>query len=78
VRTTKPEPDLQPHLGVGDRPVLVELAPDLGDLEPIEVPERLAGALERVADRVVDRAGGRPDDLADRVDMVSHPTSSVQ
>jgi YVTN family beta-propeller protein len=71
----QPEPDLEHHLVVGDRAVLIELPANLGDLEPVEVPQGLARAAKRIPDRVVDRARSGPDDLADGVDMVSHLTS---
>ena len=37
----EPEPDLQAHLVVGHAAVL-DLAPDLGDLEPVQVPQGLS------------------------------------
>jgi RNA polymerase sigma factor (sigma-70 family) len=61
----QPEADLQRDLEVVDRAVFLEVAADLGHLEPVEMPDGLPRPFERVLDRVVERPGGRSDDLAD-------------
>ena len=53
-------------LAVGD------LSARLDDFEPVEVAQRLAGGLDRVADRVVDARRRRADEFDHLVDMVGH------
>src|SRR5690606_3425458 len=53
-----------------------DLAADLGDLEPVEVPERLRRPVDAVAHRFVDALGGRPDDLGHPVRAI-HVSSFV-
>src|SRR6478672_10005132 len=65
------EADLEADLEVLDSAVL-DLSPDLGDLEPVDVAQRLAGPLDGVADRLVDPVGRGADDLADAVGAVGH------
>src|SRR4051812_44189554 len=56
------EADLQPHLVVRHRTVL-EMAADLGDLEPVQSPHGRRRARHRGRDGLVDRARRGPDDL---------------
>ena len=63
------EADLHRHLVPPDR-ALVDRAADVGDLEPVEVPQRLRRAPDAVADRVVEAGVRRPDDLRDLVRVV--------
>src|SRR4051812_48434845 len=65
------EAELEADLEVLDG-VVLDLAADLGDLEPVEVAQRLRRPLDAVADGLVDALGGRPDDLGDAVDTVGH------
>ena len=58
------------------RAAMKEFGADLGDLEPVEVPERAGGALDAVADGLVDPLGGGSDDLGDAVGAVGHALSS--
>src|SRR4051794_29830563 len=67
----EPEADLETDLEVLDLAVL-DLAPDLGHLEPVEVSKRLAGAVDGVADGGVDAVGRGADDLGDAVGAVRH------
>src|SRR6476469_1711203 len=69
------EADLHAHLEVLDGAVL-GLAANLGDLEPVDVAQRLAGALDAVADGLVDAVGRRADDLGDAVGAFAHASSS--
>src|SRR5262249_53460417 len=69
-----PEPDLQAHLVMGDVAVH-DLAPDLGDLEPVQVPQGLCRPVQRVPDRGLDALGRGADDLRDPVCAVSHGPS---
>jgi hypothetical protein len=64
------EADLQPDLPVRDLPVL-QLAPDLGDLEPVQVAQRLRRAADGVADGLVDAVGRAADDLRDPENRIS-------
>src|SRR4051794_27863923 len=50
------EPDLEPHLVMGDAAVL-DVAADLGDFEPVEVPYRLRRLRDRAGDGVLDARG---------------------
>ncbi|HEY0280253.1 MAG TPA: glycosyl hydrolase family 65 protein [Solirubrobacterales bacterium] len=70
------EAELQRHLVMGDAAVVAKVAADLGHLEPVEVPQRLAGSGQRVLDRLLDAVGRRPDDLADGIDIAAHYRSS--
>src|SRR6476620_4969529 len=56
-------------------PAVVHLAADLGHLEPVHVAQRLAGALDPVADGLVDAVGRGADDLGDAVRAVRHGRS---
>src|SRR5688500_15395810 len=68
------EADLHADLEVLDDPVL-GLSADLGDLEPVDVAQGLAGALDAVADRLVDAVGRGADDLRDAIGAVGHDAS---
>src|SRR5215470_1583205 len=70
----KPESDLQAHLEMGHAAVL-DLAPDLGDLEPVQVPQGLPGPVQAVADRGLDAFGRGADDLRHPVCPDSHDPS---
>src|SRR3712207_4537890 len=70
------EADLQPDLEVLDATVL-GLTSHLRDLEPVDVPQRLRGALDPVPDRLVDAVGRGADDLGDPVGAVRHVHSSA-
>src|SRR5690606_2335535 len=67
---------LQPHLVVGDLPVL-QVAAHLGDLEPVQSAQRLACPGDAVADRRVHALRRRAHDLGDAVGVVGHAASSV-
>src|ERR1700722_11731178 len=67
----KPETDLQRHLKV-ETVLVVDSAPDIADLEPVEVVQGLRGAADGPPNRIVNALAGRADDLADRVDAVGH------
>ncbi len=60
-----------PDLEVLDGAV-VEMTADLGDLEPVEAAQGRAGALDAVADGVVETLLGGADDLGDAVCVVAH------
>src|SRR5271165_5039407 len=66
----QPEADLQRDLEVA-APVL-DPAPHVGDLEPVEVVQGLRGAGHGAPDRIVDALRGGADDLADGVNAVCH------
>jgi H+/Cl- antiporter ClcA len=70
-RFVQPEADLHRDLDVVHL-VVLDVPADAGDLEPVEVAQRLGRPADRALDRVVqpDRRG--PDDLGDRVDVVRH------
>src|SRR3954453_20696783 len=72
----EPEADLETDLEVLDRAVL-DLAADVGHLEPVDVPQGLRGTGDRVVDRVLVSLGRRPDDLGDAVGAVRHLLSWV-
>src|SRR5689334_19863534 len=59
------EAELERHLVVVDLPLIREVAAHLGDLEPVEVAQRLARAGKGDVDRLFDRLRRRSDDLAD-------------
>src|SRR3546814_12493428 len=50
------EAELHPDLEVADG-IVDDVAADFGHLEPLEVPQRLRGGADGVADRVVERVG---------------------
>src|SRR6478736_5167783 len=67
------EAELQSDLDVADGAVL-DVTPDLGHLEPVEVTSRSRCSFDRVADGAVD--GSRAaDDLDDPVCVIRHGTS---
>src|SRR3546814_5991758 len=59
--------DLEMANGIVD-----DVAADLGHLEPLEVPQRLRGGADGVADRVVERVGRGAVDLGDGIDVARH------
>src|SRR6188472_1445007 len=67
----EPETDLHADLEVLDVAVL-DLATDLGDLEPVHVPQRRARPTYGVPDGFVDAVGRRADDLGDAVSATAH------
>lgn len=67
----QPEAELQVRLVVVDR-TINNVAPDLNDLEPVEVLDRLAGALHRVGDGFIRADFGRTNDFDDAIGVVSH------
>src|SRR5262249_55836122 len=67
----QPEPDLQRHLVVRDLAV-DDVAADVGDLEPVEVPKGGVGAADGVLDGVLEAARRRARELGDLVDLVTH------
>src|SRR5262245_20298912 len=56
---------------------VLDLAPDLGDLEPVQVPQGLPRPVQAVADRGLDALGRGADDLRHPVCAVSHDPSVV-
>src|SRR4051812_40720185 len=60
-RLVQAETDLHRHLDVPDLAVL-QVTTDLGHLEPVEIVQCLRGALDAVADRLVDTVGRAADD----------------
>src|ERR1700754_639086 len=68
-RVLEAEADLHADLDVLDLAV-DDLAADLGDLEPVEVPQRLGGPADAVAHRLVHSLVRRADDLGDAVGAV--------
>src|SRR3546814_3203681 len=52
--------------------ILDDVAADLGHLEPLEVPQRLRGGADGVADRVVERVGRGAVDLGAGLDVARH------
>ena len=68
------EPDLDANLEVIDL-AIADVPADFGDLEPVEVPQRLGGALNAVSDGSVDAFIRCPDDLGDAVRAVRHSDS---
>ena len=70
------EADLDPDLEVLDLAVL-DLATDLGDLEPVTVPQRLGGPLHAVVDRLLEPLGRGAYDLGDAVGAVGHARASL-
>src|SRR5215210_1291245 len=74
----EPEADLHRDLEVTDLSVR-DPAADLRDLEPVEVPQGLAGSRDAVADSLLDAVGRGPHDLGDPVRVVfvgGHQASS--
>src|SRR5262245_13176019 len=63
------EADLHRHLEVPDVRA-VDPAPHLRHLEPVEVAQRLAGARDTVANRLLEAVGGGSDDLGHSVRVV--------
>ena len=70
----EPEADLHADLHVVDDAVL-DVPADLRHLEPVDVAQRLGGALHAVADGLVDAVGRGADDLGDAVGAVGHGSS---
>src|SRR3954470_2598335 len=68
------EADLHTDLVVVDL-VVDQVTADLGDLEPVEVPQGLAGPGEAVGDRLVQALLGRTNDLRDPVGAIAHETN---
>src|SRR3546814_8285077 len=52
--------------------IVDDVAADFGHLEPLEVPQRLRGGADGVADRVVERVGQGAVDLGDGIDVARH------
>src|SRR3546814_2556001 len=52
--------------------IVDDVAADFGHLEPLEVPQRLRGGADGVADRVVERVGRGAVDLGDGIDVARH------
>jgi hypothetical protein len=69
------EPDLHGHLKVA-YPFIVYVAPNLADLEPIEITNRLRSSLDTPANGVVDALSRRTDYFRNRIYMISHANSS--
>src|SRR6185437_8048694 len=67
------EADLHADLVVVDL-VVDDVAADLGDLEPVEVTQGLAGAGDAVGDGLVDALLGGANDLRDAVGAIGHAT----
>src|SRR3546814_4907437 len=65
--------DLEMANGIVD-----DVAADLGHLEPLEVPQRLRGGADGVADRVVERVGRGAVDLGDGIDVARHGARSEE
>src|SRR5690349_20620387 len=59
------EAELERHLVVVHVALVSEVAAQLGDLEPVEVAQRLARSGQGDVDRLLDRLRRRSDDLAD-------------
>ena len=64
------ETDLQRHLEVDARAVLLDPPADVADLEPVEVVQGLRGAADGHLDRIVNAGGRGADDLAHGIDAV--------
>src|SRR6185312_352195 len=60
-----PETKLERHLVVVHGPLVGQVAAHLGDLEPVEVTQRLARSAQGNVDCLLDRVRRRSDDLAD-------------
>src|SRR3546814_7428964 len=71
------EAELHPDLEVADG-IVDDVAADFGHLEPLEVPQRLRGGADGVADRVVERVGRGAVDLGDGIDRSEEHTSELQ
>jgi hypothetical protein len=69
VAVVEAEADLHRHLEPHDV-TLVHRAADVGDLEPVEVAQRLRRPPDAAADRGVDAVRRRPDDLGDLVRVI--------
>ena len=65
------KPDFQRHLPVGDF-AFVDIAARLGHLEPPHVADRLAGARQRIADRLLQSVRRGANDLNFLVNVFSH------
>src|SRR5439155_23877286 len=65
------EPHLERHLELAD-PAVAHRPPHLLDLEPIEALQRLAGARDRILDRLIDVVRGDADELDQLVRVVGH------
>ena len=50
---------------------VLDVSPDIHDLEPVEVAYGLVGAVHCAADGIVDRFGRCPDDFADTVGVIA-------
>src|SRR5215472_13719946 len=68
------EAELDADLVVGD-PAVDDLAPDLGHLEPVQVPQGLRGALQRASDRRLDPLRRGAHDLGNAIRTVGHSSS---
>src|SRR4051812_19857496 len=65
------EADLHGDLNVPDLAVL-QMAADLGDLEPVQAVQGLRRPVDRVADRLVDPVGRASHDLGNAIGVVAH------
>jgi hypothetical protein len=72
----EPEAELHRDLEVLDM-VVDDLAADLGNLEPVEMAEGVAGSADGVLDGIVDALLGRPDDLGDAVRAIGHGSAPL-
>ena len=70
----KPEADLHADLIVRDVAAL-KLAADLRDLEPVLVPDGLAGPMQGVANRRVNPVGRCANDVGHPLGVVGHDAS---
>jgi len=60
----EPETDLDGDLEVA-MPIVIDPAPQIGDLEPVQVVQGLRGAADGAPNSIIDALGGGTDDLAD-------------
>jgi hypothetical protein len=67
--SVQPEPHLHLHLVLGDFAV-GDAAAELGDFEPVDVAERLGGALDAGGDGFLERLARGTDDLHELVNLV--------
>src|SRR5262249_8590104 len=65
------EPQFERHLEMANG-AIDHMAPGFDNLEPVDAPDRLRGACDRIPDRVVDTNFRRTDQLNDLIDMVAH------
>src|SRR5699024_5045353 len=68
----QPKTHFQAHLEMGDL-TFIDVASDLGHLEPVEAAQGARCASDTIADRLIDPFLGSTDDLRDAIGVSGHP-----